>query len=62
MHFVITLSCCQVHYYDLIDFGSQTIVQYYEKLVYRGDDSVDSCTTKVHANKWVGQNHKCLGS
>ena len=47
---------------DLIDFGSRTIVQYYEKLVYRGDDSVDSRTTKVHANKRVGQNHKYLGS
>jgi len=48
--------------FDQIDFGSRTIIQYYEKLVYRGDDSVDSRTTKVHSNKRVGQNHKCLGS
>ena len=47
---------------DLIDFGSRTLIQYFEKLVYRGDDSVDSRTTKVHANKRVGQNHKSLGS
>jgi len=48
--------------FDLIDFGSRTIIRYFEKLVYRGDDSVDSRTTKVHANKRVGQNHRCLGA
>jgi hypothetical protein len=48
--------------FELIDFGSQTVVQYFEKMVYRGDDSVDSRTTKVHANKRVGQNHRYLGS
>ena len=48
--------------FDLIDFGSRTIIQYFEKLVYRGDDSVDSRTTKVHANKRVVQNHGSLGT
>lgn len=47
---------------ELIDFGSRTLVQYFEKMVYRGDDSVDSRTTKVHANKRAGLNHQCLGS
>jgi len=31
-------------------------------MVYRGNNSVDSRTTKIHANKRVGQNHKCLGT
>ena len=57
-----TLPAALQHDFELIDFGSKTLVQYFEKLVYRGDDSVDSRTTKVHANKRVGQNHKCLGS
>jgi len=47
---------------EVIDFGSRTVVQYFEKMVYHGDDSVDSRTTKIHANKRVGQNHKCLGA
>lgn len=47
---------------DLVDFGSRTVVQYFEKMVYRGDNTVDSRTTKVHANMRVGLNHSCLGS
>jgi|GEM_PF-4704884 hypothetical protein len=48
--------------FDLINFGCQTLIRYYEKLVYRGDNTLDSRTTKVHANKRVGLNHKCLRS
>jgi Plavaka transposase len=57
-----TLPVAMQEDFNLIDFGSRTLIQYFEKMVYRGDDSVDSRTTKVHANKRVGHNHKCLGS
>lgn len=47
---------------DRIEFGCRTTVQYFEKTLYRGDDTLDSRTTKVHANKRVGLNHSRLGT
>jgi len=34
--------------YDLIDFASQMVVQYFDSILYRGDDSVDADTCKIH--------------
>lgn len=46
----------------LIDYGSRSLMEYYTKIVYRGDDSVDCRTTKIHANTRAGLNYKLLGS
>jgi len=34
---------------ELIDFASRMIVQYFDTILYRGDDSVDSDTCKIHS-------------
>jgi len=42
--------------YELIDFASRMIVQYFDTILYRGDDSIDSDSGKIHTqlhNKWL---------
>lgn len=46
----------------LIDYGSRSLIEYYSKIIYRGDESVDCRTTKVHSNIRAGFNYILLGS
>lgn len=34
---------------DLISFATQMVVQYFDTILYRGDDTVDSATCKLHS-------------
>ena len=35
--------------HDLVGFGKRTLVQYQDAIIYRGDDTVDSATCKLHS-------------
>ena len=44
--------------FDIVDYGGRNLIRYFEKMIYRGDNSLDARTTKVHAQKRTGQNYK----
>jgi hypothetical protein len=43
--------------FDTVDYGGRNLIRYFEKMIYRGDNSLDARTTKVHAQKRTGQNY-----
>ena len=45
---------------DVIDFGGRNLVRYMDKMIYRGDDTIDFRTTKVHAQIRTGANFSSL--
>eukprot|EP00428_Durinskia_dybowskii_P015260 CAMPEP_0170207474 /NCGR_PEP_ID=MMETSP0116_2-20130129/3314_1 /TAXON_ID=400756 /ORGANISM="Durinskia baltica, Strain CSIRO CS-38" /LENGTH=1164 /DNA_ID=CAMNT_0010457931 /DNA_START=4517 /DNA_END=8013 /DNA_ORIENTATION=+ len=44
--------------FDLVEIGGRTLVRYFERMFYRGDNSIDSRTTKVHVHLRVGMNYR----
>lgn len=44
--------------FDLVEVGGRTLVCYFERMFYRGDNSIDSRTTKVHVHLRVGMNYR----
>jgi hypothetical protein len=48
--------------FEVVDYGGRNVIRYFEKMIYRGDNSLDARTTKVHAQLRTGQNHRDLGS
>jgi hypothetical protein len=44
--------------FDIVEYGGRNLIRYFEKMIYRGDNSVDARTTKVHAQMRTGQNYK----
>ena len=47
---------------DLIDYSGRSLVAYFSRMIYRGDATVDSRTTKVHAQRRLGLNFQSLGN
>ena len=47
---------------DLIDFSGWSLVTYFCKMVYRGDDTIDTRTTKIHVQRRLGHNFRSLGN
>ena len=41
-----------------IEDGGRIITRYFERMFYRGDNSIDSRTTKTHVHRRLGQNFK----
>jgi len=50
------------HDTDLIDYSGRSLVAYFSRMIYRGDATVDSRTTKVHAQRRLGLNFRSLGN
>ena len=48
--------------YETIDYGGKAIFFYTDKILYRGDNTLDFRTTKMHCQERTGRNYKCLGS
>lgn len=46
----------------LIDFSGRSLLLYFSKMIYRGDGTIDSRTTKIHAQKRLGLNFHSLGN
>ena len=44
--------------FDRVEAGGRLLVRYFERMFYRGDNSIDSRTTKVHAHLRVGMNYR----
>ena len=43
-----------------IEEGGRILTKYFERMFYRGDNSIDSRTTKTHVHRRLGQNFKDL--
>ena len=43
-----------------VDEGGRILTKYFERMFYRGDNSIDSRTTKTHVHRRLGQNFKAL--
>ena len=43
--------------YDMIDFGSKMIVQYFDSILYNGDKTCDTDTCKIHTQLHNSQSH-----
>jgi hypothetical protein len=49
------------HDYDMIDFGSKMTVQYFDSILYRGNDTCDTDTCKIHTQLHNSQSHCYFG-
>jgi hypothetical protein len=47
--------------YDLIDFGSKMLVWYFDSILYRGDNTCDKDTCKIHTQLHNSQSHHYFG-
>ena len=47
---------------DLIDYSGRSLVAYFSRMIYRGDNTIDSRTTKIHAQRRFGHNFNLLGN
>ena len=47
---------------DLIDYSGRSLLTYFSKMIYRGDGTIDSRTTKIHAQRRLGHNFGSLGN
>jgi hypothetical protein len=47
--------------YDLIDFGSKMLMRYFDSILYRGDDTCDTNTCKIHTQLHNSQSHHYFG-
>jgi hypothetical protein len=47
--------------YDLIDFGSRMLVRYFDSILYRGNDTCDTDTCKIHTQLHNSQSHCYFG-
>jgi hypothetical protein len=47
---------------ELIDYSGRSLMAYFSRLIYRGDATIDSRITKVHAQRRLGVNFRSLGN
>ena len=47
--------------YDMIDFGSKMIMRYFDSILYRGNDTCDTDTCKIHTQLHNSQSHCYFG-
>jgi hypothetical protein len=47
--------------YDLIDSGSKMLMRYFDSILYRGDDTCDTDTCKIHTQLHNSQSHCYFG-
>jgi hypothetical protein len=47
---------------ELIDYSGRSLVAYFSRMIYRGDGTIDSRTTKVHTQRRLGVNFGALGN
>lgn len=47
---------------ELIDYSGRSLVAYFSRMIYRGDGSIDSRTTKIHTQRRLGVNFGALGN
>ena len=47
---------------ELIDYSGRSLVAYFSRMIYRGDNTIDSRTTKIHAQRRFGHNFNLLGN
>lgn len=47
--------------HDLIDYGSRMVVQYFDSILYWGDNTVDADTCKVHTQLHNAPSHHYFG-
>lgn len=48
--------------FELIDYGGRSLLTYFCRMIYRGDCTIDSRTTKIHAQRRHGHNFSSLGN
>jgi hypothetical protein len=48
--------------FTLNDFASRMVVQYFNSIIYRGDDTVDADTCKVHTQLHNQRSHAYFGN
>ena len=48
------------HNVNVIDYGGRSLISYFMCMIYRGDNSLDSRTTKVHTQLRTGRNFDAL--
>jgi hypothetical protein len=48
------------HSFDLIEYGGCSLIRYFERMIYRGDNSLDARTTKIHAQMRTGLNYQAI--
>jgi hypothetical protein len=46
---------------ELIDSSGRNLILYFNLIIYRGDNTLDSRTTKIHAQKRTGLNYAAIG-
>ena len=47
---------------ELIDHSGRSLLAYFSRMIYRGDATIDSRTTKIHAQRRLGHNFRSLGN
>jgi hypothetical protein len=47
--------------YDMIDFGSKMLMQYFESILYMGDDTCDTNTCKIQTQLHNSRSHCYFG-
>ena len=47
---------------ELIDHSGRSLLAYFCRMIYRGDATIDSRTTKIHAQRRLGYNFNSLGT
>ena len=47
---------------ELIDHSGRSLMAYFSRMIYRGDATIDSRTTKIHAQRRLGHNFRSLGN
>jgi uncharacterized protein (DUF2237 family) len=47
---------------ELIDYSGRSLLAYFSRMIYRGDSTIDSRTTKIHAQRRLGNNFRLLGN
>ena len=45
---------------ELIDSSGRNLILYFNKIIYRGNNTLDSRTTKIHAQKRTGLNYRAI--
>jgi len=48
--------------FELVDFSGKSLLMYFQRMIYRGDGTIDSRTAKLHAQKRLGHNYRALGN
>jgi hypothetical protein len=46
--------------FEVVEFGGRSLIRYFERMIYRGDNTLDARTTKTHAQMRTGWNYLAI--